>query len=436
MNPEALSAVEAAAAIRSGALSPVSYVESLLARIDRLEPRIHAWVTIDRDSVMAQARGLEAEARARKFRGPLHGVPVGIKDIFFTKGLRTTMGASCFADFVPAYDAAVVRKLQQAGAIILGKCVTTVLVFLDPGPTGNPWNTAHTPGGSSSGSAAAVAAGMCPLSIGSQTVGSVGRPGAFNGVASLMATQARISIAGAFPLAWSLDHVGAFSRSAADLRLLTECLSEGPLRLHPARHNREFRVGVVREFFGEQADAESQRALSALEGTLAGSGFRLEEARLPAVFERMGAILRTLVRAESASVHESLIRMHPESYGPKLRELVQIGTVLDATSYMRAKRMRKIYQREMQKLFERFDVLMTPAARGTAPSGLEATGDPVMNGPWSLADFPTMTLPYALGANGLPLGIQISAPPLQEALLFEIGQAMEAAIGFQAKPSL
>jgi aspartyl-tRNA(Asn)/glutamyl-tRNA(Gln) amidotransferase subunit A len=435
MNPEDLTATEAAAAIRSGALTPTEYVRALLDRIDRIEPRVQAWVTIDRDAVLAEARQLEAEAREKRFRGPLHGVPVGVKDIFYTKNLRTTIGASAFADFVPTYDAAVVRKLKQAGAIILGKCVTTVLIFLDPGKTRNPWNTAHTPGGSSSGSAAAVAARMCPITIGSQTVGSVGRPGAYNGVVSFMATQARISVTGAFPLAWSLDHVGAFSRSAADLRLLTDCLSEIPAPKAPP-DTPGYRIGVCRGLFHENADTESRSALHRIIDKLADSGFHVGEAPLPPIFDLAYPILRPIVRSEAAAVHESLIKANPKTYGPKLRELVQLGALIDATSYHRARRMRRHYQREMGKLFGRFDVLLTPAAPGTAPEGLEATGDPVMNGPWTLADFPTVTLPYALGANGLPLGVQLSAPPLQEELLFEVAQAMEPVIGFHAHPNL
>ena len=182
MSPEDLSLVDAAAAIREGALSPVEYVRALLARIDQLDGRLQAWVTIDRDAVLLEALRCETEARSRQLRGPLHGVPVGVKDIFYTKNLRTTMGSVLFEHFVPSSDAQAVTRLKEAGAIILGKTVTTVFANLDPGPTRNAWNSAHTPGGSSSGSAAAVAARMCPAAIGSQTLGSVGRPAAFNGI--------------------------------------------------------------------------------------------------------------------------------------------------------------------------------------------------------------------------------------------------------------
>src|SRR4030095_1834396 len=192
------------------------------------------------------------------------------------------------------------KKLKHAGALIMGKCVTTVLVFLDPGPTRNPWNTDHTPGGSSSGSAASVAAGMCPVSIGSQTVGSVGRPGAYNGVVSIMPTQARVNMAGAFPLAWSLDHAGIFSRSVADIDVMLECLSEAPLPSYPRRaESHKVRIGIVRDFFFEKADADTRVKMEELAGRLEGANFQVAPVQLPSIFELHGPILRTIVRSES-----------------------------------------------------------------------------------------------------------------------------------------
>ncbi len=225
-NLEDLSLLGAASLIRSGQMSSEEYAQALLARIDRVEPRVQAFVTIDREGVIAEAKRCDSESAANRFRGPLHGIPIGVKDVYYTKGMRTTVGATPFQNFVPDVDADVVIKLKQAGAIILGKTVTTVFVFLDPGPTRNPWNLNHTPGGSSSGSAAAVAARMCAGAIGSQTVGSVGRPAAYNGVVSLMPTQSRVSMKNAFPLSWPLDHAGIFGRSVADVDTSAESDSE------------------------------------------------------------------------------------------------------------------------------------------------------------------------------------------------------------------
>src|SRR5437016_6704718 len=433
MNPEEVSLMEAAAAIRDGVLSPVEYVNSLFARIDQLDSRVQAWVTVDRDEVLAEARRCEEEAQKKHFRGPLHGIPVGIKDIFYTKNLRTTMGSMLFENFIPGYDARAVTRLKEAGAIVLGKTVTTVFANLDPGPTRNPWNLAHTPGGSSSGSAAAVAARMCPAAIGSQTIGSVGRPAAFCGVSSLVPTQRRIGLSRTWPLAWSLDHVGILGRSVEDLKIMLDAMSESLVERHNAP--KTYRIGIIRDFFYKHATEQARSLNDVLANKLAAAGFQIEEARLPEVFQVAPATLRTIIRAETASVHAQIFPAKRETYGPKIRAFVETGMLIEASEYVRARRIRRRYQREMAKLFERFDALMTPAAPGTAPD-TSTTGDPVMNGPWTLADFPTMTLPHALGANGLPVGVQFSGPPFGEGLLLQLGKAVESVIGFDSHPPI
>ncbi len=336
------------------------------------------------------------------------------------------MGSPLFRDFIPEQDARAVARLKEAGAIVLGKTVTTMFANLDPGPTRNPVKLAHTPGGSSSGSAAAVSARMCPAAIGSQTVGSVGRPAAFCGVASIMPTQQRISLRNVWPLAWSLDHVGMMARSVADLETMLDVMSESPVE--KAEGRRTFRIGVVRDFFYEHATDEARVLNDKLAQKLAGSGFQIEEARLPAIFEVSNPTVRTIIRSETASVHEMLFPSNRDSYAPKIRGMVETGMLVPAEDYVRARRVRRKYQREMVRLFEKFDALMTPAAPGTAPEGITTTGDPVMNGPWTLADFPTMTLPHATGANGLPIGVQLSAPPLQEGLLLALAGAVESVL--------
>lgn len=435
MNPEDLTLVQAASAIRDGTLSPLDYARSLVERVERLDPRVQAWVTIDRDAVLSEAKQCEAEAQRKQFRGPLHGIPVGIKDIFYTKGLRTTMGSVLFRDFVPDRDAEAVSRLRGAGAIVMGKTVTTPFANLDPGPTCNPWNLGHTPGGSSSGSAAAVAARMCPAATGTQTVGSVGRPAAFNGIVSIVPTRETISLEGVFPLAWSLDHAGAFGRTVADVELMFHAMKR-PQPDSPQAARRTFRVGVIRGFFYENATPETRSLNDGLAGKLAKSGFDIGETVLPGIFALGQPILRAILRTEAAAIHEQLFRSAPASYGPKLRTVIETGMLMDGVDYIRARRLRRQYQRDMAKLFEKFDVLMTPAAPGTAPEGIGTTGDPVMNGPWTLANFPTMTLPYALGSNGLPIGVQLSGPTLQEPLLLEVARAVEAVVGFRQRPSI
>jgi aspartyl-tRNA(Asn)/glutamyl-tRNA(Gln) amidotransferase subunit A len=436
LNLEDLSLVEAAEGIRRRAFSSVEYAQALLAHMDRIEPRVQAFVTVDRDAVLAEAKRCDAEAAANHFRGPLHGVPIGVKDVYYTKGLRTTVGATPFQNFVPDCDADVVFKLKQAGAIILGKTVTTVFVFLDPGPTRNPWNLDHTPGGSSSGSAAAVAARMCAGAIGSQTVGSVGRPAAYNGVVSLMPTQARVSMKNAFPLSWPLDHAGIFGRSVADIELQLKAIVNSPVEAS-ARAKRPFRIGVIRDFFYENATLEARTLQDGFLRMLAAApGFHVDEVKLPPDFDLCQPILRTILRADVAAIHENLFPLHPTAYGPKLRELIETGMLVSSADYLHARRLRRHFQREMMRLFETFDVLLTPAAPGPAPAGISATGSAVMNGPWSLADFPTMTLPFGLAANGLPLGIQLSGPPVAEAALMEAAAAIESVAAFKEKPCL
>jgi len=434
-NLEELSLVESASLMRTRKLSSEEYARALLSHMDRIEPRVQAFVTVDRDAVIAEAKRCDAEASTNRFRGSLHGVPFGVKDVYYTKGLRTTIGAAPFQNFVPDCDADLVSQLKKAGAIILGKTVTTVFVFLDPGPTRNPWNLEHTPGGSSSGSAAAVAARMCAGAIGSQTVGSVGRPAAYNGVVSLMPTQSRVSMKNAFPLSWPLDHAGIFGRSVADVELQMKSIALS--RIETSNPSRPIRIGVIRDFFYDNATPETRTLQDGFLGMLASTPeFHVSDVKLPQAFELNQPILRTILRADVAAIHKELFVAHPTAYGPKLRELIETGMLVSAEDYLHARRLRRVFQREMMRLFESYDVLLTPAAPGPAPAGIGATGSAVMNGPWSLADFPTMTLPYGLAANGLPLGIQLSGPPLAEAALMGAASAIESVAAFKEKPCL
>ena len=252
----------------------------------------------------------------------------------------------------------------------------------------------------------------------------------------MMPTQSRVSMAGAFPLAWSLDHVGIFSRSVADIEILLETLGESSIPSRSRSDSHRFRIGIVSQYFPGKADAETQTKLRELNGHLTAAGFHLSDAPLPPIFDLHPAILRTIVRSEAAATHEHLLLSKPNAYGPKLRDLVQMGELIDASAYLRARRIRRHYQKEMLRLFEHCDVVLTPAAPGPAPEGIAATGHPVMQAPWTLADFPTMTLPFAVASNGLPLGIQLTAAPFHEGLLLEAAKAIEAAIAFKATPQL
>jgi len=275
---------------------------------------------------------------------------------------------------------------------------------------------------------------MCPAAIGSQTLGSVGRPAAFNGIASLVPTQRRISRSGVFPLSPSLDHVGVFARSVDDLELMLTAMTDVSFVKRAAR--RVVRIGIIRDFFYESASPEMRLHCDRLAEKLTNSGSQVDVARPPAIFSAANSALQIIVQAEAASVHEHLFAAHAKTYTNKIRAVVEAGMRVSATDYLRARRTRGKYQRDMARLFEKFDVLMTPAAPGTAPEGLATTGDPVMNAPWTLADFPTVTLPFALGTNGLPLAVQLSGAPLQEGPLLQVAKWVEAVVSFHAKPNL
>jgi len=432
MNLENLTLSEVAGLIRDRSISPVEYVQALLTRIERIDAHIKAWVTIDGEGALKEARACESEAVHGNFRGPLHGIPIGVKDIIYTRGMRTTLGSPLFKDFIPATDAISVANLKRQGAIVLGKTVTTEFATFDPGPTHNPWNLGHTPGGSSSGSAAAVAARMAPGTLGSQTVGSIGRPAAYCGITGLMPTQARVSRKGVFPVGWSLDHVGCFGRSTADLKLLFEGLSLEQADASPL--NRRLKLGVVQEFFYSNATPEARLMHEEIVKNIQSAGVEVQEVGLPEIFDIQSAILMTIMRAEMASAHNEIHRNSSESYKTKLRGLVETGMLLDAGSYLNARRLRRIYQTEMSQLFNHCDLLISLGAKDTAPEGLGYTGDPAFSGPWTLADFPTITLPHSLAANGMPVAIQLSAPPMQESLLFQGARIVEEILGFSHTP--
>ena len=291
--PYELTVTEAANLIRSRELSAVELAQSLLDRIEALEPSLKAWVYLDRAAVLVEAEARDREVASGGPVGALHGIPVGVKDIYYTAGIPTTACSRVYADFVPEYDAAPVALLKQAGAIMLGKTVTTEFACMDPSPAVNPWNAAHTPGGSSSGSAVAVAAGMCPAALGSQTVGSVLRPASYNGVVGFKPSYGRVSRHGVIPVSWSLDTMGWMTRTVEDAALLLQVMA-GPDDNDPVasavavpdyaaalENPAAPRVGVIRQFFYDHADEETRQHTNAMVERLAEAGAEVEELPLP-----------------------------------------------------------------------------------------------------------------------------------------------------------
>jgi aspartyl-tRNA(Asn)/glutamyl-tRNA(Gln) amidotransferase subunit A len=422
---------EAVARIRDGSLSPVELLEACIARTRAADPVLRAWVHVDEGGALAVARKRAEEAQAGRFRGPLHGIPVGVKDIFHVAGLPTTAGAGPFAHETPAEDAPVVGRLRAAGAVILGKTATTEFAYMDPAETRNPWNPAHTPGGSSSGSAAAVAAGMVPLALGTQTVGSVLRPAAYCGIVGIKPTHGRVPTEGVIPLAWSLDHVGCFTRSVADAALALGVLAGRGLVARPVAPT----IGVPIAWV-DRATAEIAAHVRQVGEQLRKAGARVEEMALPPALDRLEDAGRTVLRVEAAVYHTGRFGADFSHHRAGLAELVRSGLTVSGADYVRANRTRLACREAMTPVFARYQVLLTPVAPAPAPLGLASTGDPRFCAPWSFIGAPAISLPSGLAASGLPLAIQLTAGPDQEAELLGAAAWCESVLGFTATPSI
>jgi Asp-tRNA(Asn)/Glu-tRNA(Gln) amidotransferase A subunit family amidase len=433
-----LGAAEAARRIRAGTLSPSNLLAACLKRTDAVEPAVGAWVRLDRDAAARVAVQRDIEAREGRFMGPLHGVPVALKDIFDAAGVPTAAGAPAWATRTPAVDAPSVAALRGAGAVPMGKLATTPFAYLDPSATRNPWNPEHTPGGSSSGPAAAVAARMVPLALGSQTVGSVLRPAAYCGVVGLKPTHGRISAAGVLELAGSLDHVGVFARAVEDCALALAVLAGGDPApddylgtvVEPAAP----RLGVLAPFLA-RATPEMGKHLEAVTRGLEAAGARVGDVTLPAAFASIHDVGATVLRAEAAAAHAPLFPAHAAEYPPKIKELVELGHAISAPAYLAAQAARRQVREAVGAIAARYDAFLLPTIGAPAPRGLGSTGDPSFCSPWSFLGMPAITLPTGV-EGGLPLAVQLVAAPWSEARLLAAAAWCERVIGFAAGPPL
>ncbi|MSQ25156.1 MAG: hypothetical protein EXR49_02615 [Dehalococcoidia bacterium] len=447
--PNLLTIAQAARAIAQGSLSPVVLAQACLHQIDLLEPSLHAWVTIDRDAVLASAQALQHELEKTGPRSPLHGIPIGIKDIFCTAGMRTTACSRILAGFVPQEDAGSISKLKAAGAIVLGKTVTTEFAAGDPSPARNPWNDAHTPGGSSSGSAVAVAARMCPAAMGSQTGGSILRPAAYNGVVGLKPTFGRIGISGVFPVAWSFDTIGPITTCVEDAALLLQALaghdprdpgaSNAPVpdyRLQMRRYDAAPRIGVIRDFLTE-ANSGVARHTRQICQRLSRAGAVVEEVSAPPSYALAQDLHWVILCAELAAYHQQYHRRQAGLYSEQLRRRMEAGFLTPASSYLQAQRHRSVLKREIEALASEWDVLLTPSTPSAAPGDLTTTGSAAFQNPWSSTGLPSMTLPSGLTkAGGLPLGIQLVSSPFTEGRLLGAARWCERVLDFQSIPAI
>jgi Asp-tRNA(Asn)/Glu-tRNA(Gln) amidotransferase A subunit family amidase len=435
--PAALSAAEAARRIRDGILTSEELVQGCLEQIRALEPRVQAWQFLDEEHALAQARALDERKRNGEPLGPLHGVPVGVKDIIDTADMPTENGTVLHKGRTPRGDAGVVSSLRAAGAVILGKTVTTECAYFNPGKTRNPHNPEHTPGGSSSGSAASVASSMVPLALGSQTAGSVIRPAAFCGVYGFKPTHGLIPRHGILQLSRTLDHVGLFARSIDDIALLLEQL-QGYDERDPDTRPRarvdyqrisneepplEPMFAFIKTPHWERADADMKEAYAELQEAL---GAQLEEVELfPSATEGWDW-QRTIMEAEMSSNLESLWLAGKDKLSERLRGLMERGRETRVIDYQRTLRRIAPTIDSFDELFrERYDAILTPPALGTAPKGLGATGDPAFCVLWTLLGMPAITLPLMQGANGLPLGVQLVGRRNYDARLLRTARWLE-----------
>ena len=427
---EALGAAAAAARIRAGELSPVALLEAVLTRIRALDPRIEAWVHVDEAGARAAAATLDAEARRGSLRGPLHGVPIGVKDIFHVAGMPTRAGTRSFAHSMPTVDATSVARLRAAGAIVVGKTHTTEFAFRDPAPTRNPWNRDHTPGGSSSGSGAAVAARMVPLALGSQTVGSVLRPAAYCGIVGFKPTHGLVPVDGVIPLAWSLDHVGVLARSVADAALAVATMAARPVAIESMRAPR---LAVAPELV-QRAEPDVAGQLTAAVSAFARAGAAITEVKLPASFAVLADAGQRVLEAEAGAYHEAGLREHRADYGASIRDLAEAGIRQSAAVYVRANRARMAFRDEVAPLLSGYDAIISPTAPAPAPAGLSWTGDASLCAPWSSSGVPSISLPTGLGGSGLPHAIQLTGAAGAEARLVSVAAWCETQLGFAATP--
>lgn len=431
---------EAVPQLRRGNITPVDLVEKCFQRIDLYDARIRAWAYTDYERALAEADRRTEELRRGLDRGPLHGIPVGIKDIIDVYDMPTGCGSSLWANSYAREDAFCVARLREAGAVILGKTTTTPFAFLDPPPTRNPWNLDRTPGGSSSGSAAAVAAGMCFAALGTQTGGSVTRPASFCGVYSIKPTYKWIPTAGVLPLARSLDHVGIMANSVTDLAILYEALASfssiskcsfpyftpDVIRHHSLpmiRRPRGLYDHITEPIMAEALETLLQRDLG---------GVSVEDWMPPGLFAEVLERHRAMMAVGAAETHADRFRRHPEDYPPKISELIEEGLRINAWDMTVTRRMRNHLRAQLDQVLTE-SILLTPASPGPPPD-LSTTGNAACNSLWSFTGLPTVSIPFQWTSDGLPLAIQLVGRQHREMELLHHAALLDQMIGFSTRP--
>lgn len=436
-----LTVTEAAKLIRARKLSPVAYTEALLKRIDEVEPKVHAFITITRDEALAAAKAAEKEIMGGKYRGPLHGIPFGVKDTHYTKGIKTTVATPALANFVPDFDATVVARLKNAGAILLGKLNLPEFSFGGETPgTNNPWDLKRSPAGSSGGSGAALAAGELPMATGGDTSGSIRGPAVANGVVGMMATYGRVSRRGIAVISWSLDRVGPMTRTVEDNAIMLNALaghdpmddtsSDAPVPDYTRalkRGVKGMRIGIPKDNWFEGYDPNVMGGYRDGIAVYKKLGAIVSEVDLPPTMGVIDQAQRIIRISEAASYHEPFLTNHQEEYGKSnVRRDVEAGSLIPAVHYLRAQRVRKVFIREMAELHNDVDILLTPG-RPVLPSGKDGSKQNFSR-PWNVSGYPAIVVPAGFSTEpaGLPVALQLGGRPFEEELLYAAAYAYES----------
>lgn len=437
-------------------LGPVELCRALLARCERLEPRLNAFITLDPERILAEARAAEEELARGHVRGPLHGVPIAVKDLCWTKGERTTAGSKVLADFIPDEDASVVRRLRAAGAICFGKTNTPEFAYgplnqYHYGPTRNPWDLERFTGGSSMGAAAVLAAGIVPGAIGSDTGGSIRGPAHWTGICGLKPTYGRVPLRGVVPLATSLDHVGPMTRSARDGAILLGAIAghdpqdptsaAEPVPDYVAeleRPVRGLRVGVPRGYLWDELPDEIARAVDTALGDLKRLALNVEDVEIPE-WEAAVEAGHVLIRCEAAAEYRTLLAERAADLIPEVRERLEKGAATPASEYVEALRAAGRLRFRLRQLFREFDLLALPGRDQTAPR-MDARGkllDPLStrgyNSPFNSAGVPALTIPCGVDGHGLPIGIQLAGRHWDEGTVLAVAHAYQQATDWHAR---
>ncbi len=444
-------------------LSPVELTQAFLGRIEAIDGRLNSYVTRLPERALAQAREAEAEILRGNYRGPLHGIPIGLKDLYDTAGIRTTAMSRVTPDRIPKEDATTVAKLNAAGTVLLGKLAMHEFALGGPDftslfpPARNPWNLAHIPGGSSSGSGAAVAAGLCMGALGSDTGGSIRGPASMCSIVGLKPTYGRVSNYGVVPLSWSQDHCGPMTWTVADTALMLQAIA-GPDPQDPATSNAPvsdysqgltkgvagMTIGVPRRYFFESGPDVEPETLSAIETALevmAKLGATVRDVDLPHV-EQARAANQAIMMGEAFAYHEHNLKTRREDYGAMVRDRFLLGGMLSISDYIQAQRARSLIRREMSDALRKVDVLVTPTSPKPAAalegySGAATLTGPSFTSPFNASGVPAISVPGGFTSGGLPIGLQIAGKPFDEATVLRVAYAYEqAARWFEARPPI